>query len=467
MKMPGKILTLILGALLFSANAFAFGDSYPILQAPAANSTEYPEALWVAANSSNYSTGRSGETIQYVIIHVMQGSYAGSISWFQNPAAKSSAHYMLRSSDGEITQMVSEANTAWHAGNLLYNKRSIGLEHEGWVTDASWFTDAMYESSARLVAHLCDKYGIPKDRDHIIGHHEVPDPYNPGQYGGAGHHTDPGSLWDWNRYIALIRGVEPELIGELIGYVREGDIMNADGGIANATVELSTGLTTKTDATGLYRFQELEPGTYTISVSAEGYVSQTDTKEVVAGAQNWKSFGLQKAGCESDCGDKECGFDDCGNSCGTCDDGQACHNGQCACMPNDHLACCDNAVCWFDSCKNQGVVRQRCPYGCADAECLDKPTQPEPDVFEAEVADDQDDLSEPEPDLGQEPDSEPEPEQTEDNGYSYDVPPLPQPYDEECEPCNGGCSAGSSNAFGALNILFMIAVIAIGRRRFQ
>ena len=112
---------------------------------------------------------------------------------------------MLRSSDGEITQMVSEANTAWHAGNLLYNRRSIGLEHEGWVTDASWFTDAMYESSARLVAHLCDKYGIPKDRDHIIGHHEVPDPYNPGQYGGAGHHTDPGSLWDWNRYIALIR----------------------------------------------------------------------------------------------------------------------------------------------------------------------------------------------------------------------------------------------------------------------
>ena len=114
MKMPGKILTLILGALLFSANAFAFGDSYPILQAPAANSTEYPEALWVAANSSNYSTGRSGETIQYVIIHVMQGSYAGSISWFQNPL-QSLRTLQLRSSDGEITQMVSEDNTAWHA----------------------------------------------------------------------------------------------------------------------------------------------------------------------------------------------------------------------------------------------------------------------------------------------------------------------------------------------------------------
>ena len=115
MKRPGKILTVILGALWFTANAFAVGDTYPILQGPAANSTEYPEALWVGANSSNYSTGRSGETIQYVIIHVMQGSYAGSISWFQNPAARSSAHYMLRSSDGEITQMVSEANTC-----LLY-----------------------------------------------------------------------------------------------------------------------------------------------------------------------------------------------------------------------------------------------------------------------------------------------------------------------------------------------------------
>jgi hypothetical protein len=58
----------------------------------------------------------------------------------------------------------------------------------------------MYLSSARLSAYLCNKYGITKDRTHTIGHNEVPDPYNPGQYGGAGHHTDPGKYCEVQVY---------------------------------------------------------------------------------------------------------------------------------------------------------------------------------------------------------------------------------------------------------------------------
>ena len=130
----------------------------------------------------------------------MQGSYAGSISWFRNPDASVSAHYNIRSSDGAITQMVRESDTAWHAGNLTYNRQSIGIEHEGYVADPGrWYTTAMYESSARLVRHLCGKYGIPIDRAHIIGHVEVP---------GATH-TDPGRGWDWDRFMALVRGGSP------------------------------------------------------------------------------------------------------------------------------------------------------------------------------------------------------------------------------------------------------------------
>lgn len=159
-----------------------------VLPASARLGAEYPGALWSSASTSNYTSGRSGGSINYIVIHTMQGSYAGSISWFRNPAASASAHYNIRSSDGEITQMVSEGDTAWHAGNWTYNQRSIGIEHEGYIADPGrWYTEAMYASSARLVRHLCDKYGIPKDRTHIIGHVEVP---------GATH-TDPGSGWDW------------------------------------------------------------------------------------------------------------------------------------------------------------------------------------------------------------------------------------------------------------------------------
>ncbi|GGO25329.1 hypothetical protein GCM10010116_50840 [Microbispora rosea subsp. aerata] len=161
-------------------------------------STDYGPAAWVAASSSNYtaSSRPSSYAIDRVVIHVTQGSYAGTISWFQNPAAQVSAHYVVKSSNGAITQMVREKDVAWHAGNWNYNTRSIGIEHEGYVSDASWFTDAMYRASAALTRAICDKYRIPKDRAHIIGHNEVP---------GATH-TDPGSHWNWTTYMNYVTG---------------------------------------------------------------------------------------------------------------------------------------------------------------------------------------------------------------------------------------------------------------------
>ncbi|WP_255308329.1 peptidoglycan-binding protein [Streptomyces marincola] len=160
---------------------------------PVALSQDYPPARWVPAHSGNYSAGRT-QPISAVVIHVTQGSYAGAISWFQNPAARVSAHYVIRSSDGEVTQTVRDADTAWHARSG--NAYSIGLEHEGWVNDPAWFTDAMYRSSAALTRHLADRYGIPKDREHIVGHVEVP----------GNDHTDPGPNWDWDRYMELVGG---------------------------------------------------------------------------------------------------------------------------------------------------------------------------------------------------------------------------------------------------------------------
>lgn len=161
---------------------------------------DYGPALWSAASTANYTAGRSGHSIRYVVIHTTQGSYAGAISWFRNPAASVSAHYVIRSSDGQVTQMVHHGDTGWHAGNRTYNQESIGIEHEGFVdAPERWYTDAMYRASAALTRHLCDTYGIPIDRAHIIGHAEVP---------GATH-TDPGRGWDWDRYMGLVRGEPP------------------------------------------------------------------------------------------------------------------------------------------------------------------------------------------------------------------------------------------------------------------
>ena len=168
---------------------------------------EVPFAHWAAADPSNHSVGRGGEPIDTIIIHTVQGSYAGAISWFQNPTSNVSTHFVVRSVDGDITQMLAGADAGWHAGNPLYNQRSIGIEHEGYITESDrWYTDAMYESSAQLVRFLCDRYGIPQDREHIIGHAEVPHPTIPGRFGGTSGHTDPGAGWDWDHFLSLVRG---------------------------------------------------------------------------------------------------------------------------------------------------------------------------------------------------------------------------------------------------------------------
>jgi hypothetical protein len=157
---------------------------------------DYPGAIWNPACTCNYQTGRT-QAITTIVIHVTQGSYAGTISWFKDPAAQVSAHYVIRSSDGQITQMVAEKDTAWHARSA--NPFAIGIEHEGYVDQPSWFTDAMYRSSAALTSNIAGRRGIPKDRDHIKGHSEMP----------GNDHTDPGPNWNWDYYMQLVNGGDP------------------------------------------------------------------------------------------------------------------------------------------------------------------------------------------------------------------------------------------------------------------
>lgn len=170
----------------------------------AQSSGEYPRSTWYGAHSGNYTNASRGAAqIDKIIVHVTQGSFSGAINWFRDSRANASAHYTVRSSDGFVGQSVREEDIAWHAGWWDYNKRSVGIEHEGYVSNSSWFTDAMYRSSARLTAYLARKYRIPIDRNHIIAHSEVPGCSGSG--GGVGCHTDPGRYWDWDRYMRYVK----------------------------------------------------------------------------------------------------------------------------------------------------------------------------------------------------------------------------------------------------------------------
>jgi hypothetical protein len=165
---------------------------------------DYPRARWYGNNGRNYSNrDRRAGAIDMIVVHVAQGTYSGTLGWFRNPDnTGSSAHYTV-SRYGAVGQSVRDEDIAWHAGWWKTNKRSIGVEHAGYIRDPSWFTNDMYNASAKLSAWLCRRYGIPVDRRHIIGHNEVPG--CPGNGGGVSCHTDPGKHWDWSRYLRLVR----------------------------------------------------------------------------------------------------------------------------------------------------------------------------------------------------------------------------------------------------------------------
>ncbi|MEO3749743.1 N-acetylmuramoyl-L-alanine amidase [Streptomyces sp. B6B3] len=158
---------------------------------------DHPGAEWVPASTANYRRANRPRdyAIDRVVVHMPEATYAITLQVFQDPSHGASTHYVVRSADGHVAQLARELDVAYHAGNFAFNERSIGIEHEGWADDPAYLTDAMYESSARLVAGICARYEIPIDREHILGHNEVPDVVR----------ICPGPHWDWDRYLDLVR----------------------------------------------------------------------------------------------------------------------------------------------------------------------------------------------------------------------------------------------------------------------
>ncbi|MFT5687109.1 MAG: hypothetical protein ACI8RZ_008066 [Myxococcota bacterium] len=271
--------------LTLASISVPYEREHPVPIPPPASACDYGGCYqFVSASSSNYSDySRSTSDISYVVIHTVQGSYSGCISWFQNSSASVSAHYVVRSSDGQVTQMLKEEDVGWHAGNWDYNEASVGIEHEGYVeSPETWYTDTMYGASAALTADIIDRNSIPLSRSYIIAHSEVP---------GATH-TDPGSGWDWDYYMELIGEGGGTSTGEMTGVIAAEDIYSG-APLVDASVWIEeTGETSTTDGEGYYTFYDLPLDSYTIHADAPGYLEGTCEKSIVVGT-NWCSIALQ------------------------------------------------------------------------------------------------------------------------------------------------------------------------------
>src|SRR5262249_35766822 len=118
--------------------------------------------------AGNFSVGRCGFGVLGVVIHINEGSAAGTDAWFQNPAAGVSAHYLVCKAP-EIHQYVDEGDTAFHAGIVINptwpgaitravkpNLQTVGIEHEGVYTED--ITEGQYERSAELIAGIAERW---------------------------------------------------------------------------------------------------------------------------------------------------------------------------------------------------------------------------------------------------------------------------------------------------------------------
>ncbi|MBI5526288.1 MAG: carboxypeptidase regulatory-like domain-containing protein [Deltaproteobacteria bacterium] len=80
----------------------------------------------------------------------------------------------------------------------------------------------------------------------------------------------------------------------LVGFIREDNIFTGPA-IPGASVSLDTGAQTKADDDGYYAFSGLAGGTYTVTATAPGFDTQSDTKTVDTGISlNWKSIALHR-----------------------------------------------------------------------------------------------------------------------------------------------------------------------------
>lgn len=104
-----------------------------------------------------------------------------------------SAHFFV-SRSGEVTQLVSMWDRAWHAGISSFeniancNDYSLGIELEG--CDDIPYTDAQYTALVQLTRRIQAVFpAVTSAR--IVGHSDI----------APNRKTDPGPAFDWKRYF--------------------------------------------------------------------------------------------------------------------------------------------------------------------------------------------------------------------------------------------------------------------------
>ncbi len=166
----------------------------------------------VGMSRANYTSG-SANRIRMVVLHATAGRFPSDYNWLRNggggiPSTWVSIHYYITKS-GQISQMVADANIAWHAGRSTWivdgqrieysvgcNPVSVGIELENLNNGRDRYPQAQYAAVLWLTRRLVGQYNIP--RNQLVRHLDI----------APRRKTDPAGF-PWARFVSEIYNIVP------------------------------------------------------------------------------------------------------------------------------------------------------------------------------------------------------------------------------------------------------------------
>lgn len=176
-----------------------------------------PDSSLVTSTSlSPNRTVTNGRYARVVALHTMETDEHSTVAeaigggWFMNPTAGASAHYNV--DNDSIVQGVPEKDMAWTAPGI--NEDAIQIEQAGRAgqTAAQWadpYSSDMLDNTARLVADICHRNGIPPvkltDAQLAAGHKGIIDHGQASRVYRLSDHWDVGPGFPWDSFMAKVR----------------------------------------------------------------------------------------------------------------------------------------------------------------------------------------------------------------------------------------------------------------------
>ena len=148
--------------------------------------------------AANFEPRRGGRRPDLLLLHYTgMTSCARAIDWLTRAPSRVSCHYAI-DVDGEITQMVREADRAWHAGAGSWtgeadiNSCSIGIEihNPGHDLGLPAYPEAQMRAVEALSRDIIVRWSIRPER--VLGHSDI----------APARKADPGEHFDWGRLAA-------------------------------------------------------------------------------------------------------------------------------------------------------------------------------------------------------------------------------------------------------------------------